>query len=137
MPLQFQNYAQAYANPVQTVARDRSQSIKDIGSAIDEMIAKSDLAKEKTTRSNLLSDVDNKKVQVLESEISSLKKEYDNLSTQRFEKLSEIADINSYVKMQQDYDDNYDNIAGTSTDTENTIDNENTNKEFEYGDAAI
>ena len=125
MPLQFQNYAQAYANPVQTVARDRSQSIKDIGSAIDEMIAKSDLAKEKTTRSNLLSDVDNKKVQVLESEINQLNNQLKDLEYKKLQLESKINDIaNLPEPIVSD-----DNVVqkGTSTDTDNT----NTSTEFD------
>ena len=122
MPLQFQNYAQAYANPVQTVARDRSQSIKDIGSAIDEMIAKSDLAKEKTTRSNLLSDVDNKKVQVIESEINQLNNKLKDLE---YKKLQLEIKINDTKKLPEPIDNVLQN--GTSTDTENT----NTSTEFD------
>lgn len=125
MPLQFQNYAQAYANPVQTVARDRSQSIKDIGSAIDEMIAKSDLAKEKTTRSNLLSDVDNKKVQVIESEINQLNNQLKDLEYKKLQLESKINDIaNLPEPIVSD-----DNVVqkGTSTDTDNT----NTSTEFD------
>lgn len=116
MPLQFQNYAQAYANPVQTVARDRSQSIKDIGSAIDEMIAKSDLAKEKTTRSNLLSDVDNKKVQVIESEINQLNNQLKDKEYKKLQLESNINNVNDNVLQN-----------GTITDTENT----NTSTEFD------
>lgn len=125
MPLQFQNYAQAYANPVQTVARDRSQSIKDIGSAIDEMIAKSDLSKEKTTRSNLLSDVDNKKVQVIESEINQLNNQLKDLEYKKLQLESKINDIaNLPEPIVSD-----DNVVqkGTSTDTDNT----NTSTEFD------
>ena len=125
MPLQFQNYAQAYANPVQTVAIDRSQSIKDIGSAIDEMIAKSDLAKEKTTRSNLLSDVDNKKVQVIESEINQLNNQLKDLEYKKLQLESKINDIaNLPEPIVSD-----DNVVqkGTSTDTDNT----NTSTEFD------
>ena len=122
MPLQFQNYAQAYANPVQTVARDRSQSIKDIGSAIDEMIAKSDLAKEKTARSNLLSDVDNKKVQVLESEINQLNNQ---LKDKEYKKLQLEIKINDTKKLPEPIDNVVQN--DTSTDTENT----NTSTEFD------
>ena len=122
MPLQFQNYAQAYANPVQTVARDRSQSIKDIGAAIDEMIAKSDLAKEKATRSNLLSDVDNKKVQVLESEINQLNNQ---LKDKEYKKLQLEIKINDTKKLPEPIDNVVQN--DTSTDTENT----NTSTEFD------
>ena len=125
MPLQFQNYAQAYANPVQTVARDRSQSIKDIGSAIDEMIAKSDLAKEKTTRSNLLSDVDNKKVQVIESEINQLNNQ---LKDKEYKKLQLESKINDIANLPEPIVSD-DNVVqkGTSTDTDNT----NTSTEFD------
>ena len=125
MPLQFQNYAQAYANPVQTVARDRSQSIKDIGSAIDEMIAKSDLAKEKTTRSNLLSDVDNKKVQVIESEINQLNNQ---LKDKEYKKLQLESKINDIANLPEPIVSD-DNVLqnGTSTDTDNT----NTSTEFD------
>ena len=125
MPLQFQNYAQAYANPVQTVARDRSQSIKDIGSAIDEMIAKSDLAKEKTTRSNLLSDVDNKKVQVIESEINQLNNQ---LKDKEYKKLQLESKINDIANLPEPIVSD-DNVLqnGTNTDTENT----NTSTEFD------
>ena len=122
MPLQFQNYAQAYANPVQTVARDRSQSIKDIGSAIDEMIAKSDLAKEKTTRSNLLSDVDNKKVQVIESEINQLNNQ---LKDKEYKQLQLEIKINDTKKLPEPIDNVVEN--DTNTDTENT----NTSIEFD------
>ena len=125
MPLQFQNYAQAYTNPVQTVARDRSQSIKDIGSAIDEMIAKSDLAKEKTTRSNLLSDVDNKKVQVIESEINQLNNQ---LKDKEYKKLQLESKINDIANLPEPIVSD-DNVVqdGTNTDTDNT----NTSTEFD------
>lgn len=126
MPLQFQNYAQAYANPVQRVARDRSQSVKDIGSAIDEMIAKGDLAKERKSREALLSDADKQKLDQANIELNTMNRELSSLQAQRSDILQKMADIKNNLP-QEDYQP----VAGTSTDTENT------SKEFSYEDMAV
>lgn len=126
MPLQFQNYAQAYANPVQRVARDRSQSVKDIGSAIDEMIAKGDLAKERKSREALLSDADKQKLDQATIELNTMNRELSSLQAQRSDILQKMADIKNNLP-QEDYEP----VAGTSTDTGNT------SKEFTYEDMAV
>lgn len=130
MPLQFQNYAQAYANPVQRVARDRSQSVKDIGSAIDEMIAKGDLAKERKSREALLSDADKQKLDQANIELNTMNRELSSLQAQRSEILQKMADIKNNLP-QEDYQP----VAGTSTDTENT--SKADEREFTYEDMAV
>lgn len=132
MPIQFQNYAQAYANPTQTVARDRSQSIKDVGSAIDEMIAKSDLAKEKKYREDLLSKSDKEKLARATTELNTLTSELTDLQMKRFDLLQKKADIENNQKMQEEEVP----VAGTSTDTGNTNKVEDS-EEFSYGSAAL
>jgi hypothetical protein len=89
------------------------------------MIAKSDLAKEKTTRSNLLSDVDNKKVQVIESEINQLNNQ---LKDKEYKKLQLESKINDIANLPEPIVSD-DNVVqkGTSTDTDNT----NTSTEFD------
>lgn len=133
MPIQFQNYAQAYANPTQTVARDRSQSIKDIGSAIDEMIAKSDLAKEKKYREDLLSQSDKENLARATTELNTLTSELTDLQMKRFDLLQKKADIENYQKIPEEEEDL---VAGTSTDTGNTNKVEDS-EEFSYGSAAL
>jgi hypothetical protein len=130
MPLQFQNYAQAYANPVQRVARDRSQSVKDIGSAIDEMIAKGDLAKERKSREALLSDADKQKLDQANIELNTMNRELSSLQAQRSDILQKMADIKNNLP-QEDYQP----VAGTSTDTENT--SKADEREFTYEDMAV
>lgn len=132
MPLQFQNYAQAYANPVQRVARDRSQSVKDIGSAIDEMITKGDLAKERKSREALLSDADKQKLDQATIELNTMNRELSSLQAQRSDILQKMADIKNNLP-QEDYQP----VAGTSTDTENTSKAEDESKEFTYEDMAV
>lgn len=132
MPLQFQNYAQAYANPVQRVARDRSQSVKDIGSAIDEMIAKGDLAKERKSREALLSDADKQKLDQANIELNTMNRELSSLQAQRSEIQQKKADIENNLLLEKDYD----LVTGPSTDTENTSESEDRSKEFTSDDMA-
>lgn len=124
MPLQFQNYGDAFANaPAQREARDRSASILNVGEQISKLQESNALKKEREKRETLLSDGDKKRIAAIQSNIDKLTENYNSLNGKRIDLVARIADLK---KVSAPIDS-----AGTPSETET---NEN---EFSYGAVAV
>jgi hypothetical protein len=109
MSLQFQNYGAAYGNGVgQRIARDRTQSIKDVGSALSDLFNQQE--RQKTLNNAKQSKIDKIKSEIeqIQQQINDKKYRRTELLSKQFVPVKEPVQVENYSMMTA-YNDNNNN----------------------------